>query len=83
MIFGLELITLEKGKNSRIRPLFGQNRRLGGRGLFRHITVMLVSNNDLESPHQCKRGTIEANGIGGKFNFNLLGVQEKFAGLSD
>ena len=30
MTFGLELITLEKGKNAGIRPLFEQNRRLGG-----------------------------------------------------
>ena len=40
MIFGLELITLEKGENAGIRTLLGQNRRLGGWGvLFRHITV--------------------------------------------
>ena len=38
LIFDLELITLEKGKNVGIRPLFGQNRRLGG-VLFRQITV--------------------------------------------
>ena len=29
-IFDLELMTLEKGKNAGIRPLFWQNRRLGG-----------------------------------------------------
>ena len=39
MTFSLELITLEKGENAGIRPLFGQNRRLGGGVLFRHITV--------------------------------------------
>ena len=37
-IFDLELMTLEKGKNAGIRPLFWQNWRLGG-VLFRHITV--------------------------------------------
>ena len=37
-IFDLELIALENGKNVGIRPLFGQNRRLG-RVLFRQITV--------------------------------------------
>ena len=38
-IFDLELMTLEKGKNARIRPLFWQNRRLGVGVLFRRITV--------------------------------------------
>ena len=38
LIYEPELITLEKGKNAGIRPLFGQNRWLGG-VLFRHITV--------------------------------------------
>ena len=28
-IFDLELMTLQKGKNAGIRPLFGQNKRLG------------------------------------------------------
>ena len=39
-IFDLELMTLEKGKNAGIRPLFWQNRRLGG-VLFRRITVYI------------------------------------------
>ena len=34
-------MTLEKGKNAGIRPLFWQNRRLGG-VLFRHITVLRI-----------------------------------------
>ena len=41
MIFGLELIILEKGKNAGIRPLVGENRRLGGGGLIPAYYCML------------------------------------------
>ena len=39
-VLDLELMALEKGKNAGIRPSWGQNRWLGGKGvLFQQITV--------------------------------------------
>ena len=50
MIFGLELITLEEGKNAGIRPLFGQNRRLGG-GSYSRISLYFVPIFDRKVPY--------------------------------
>ena len=83
MIFGLELITLEKGKNAGIRPLFEQNRRLGG-VLLLHITVdecvvnLLKSHNfTSKTPEERAIGRTQRDDFKRAITFNMRGERPK------